>query len=199
PRHSQFKKHVLQQRLLAIGEVAPGLFLQDGKRVDGLARADNVYTRRIALAPDGAHLDQCAHVKRFHDALEGHFQGALAGLAGGGNHVIDLLARGLVRFTLLALLLSGRWRRQLFFFHHGSGLGRLLDRLLWGGAWVRRSCLGSRRRGRLGRRRSCGLFFFHRLRVRAQLALCAEPATITHYKLWLFFSHTSSRMIGFKR
>src|SRR5579871_3541398 len=192
-RHPQLKQHVLQERFFAIGKIALGLFLQDRQRVNRLPRANNVHAGRLVVLPDGSHLDQRAHVKRFNHALKIHLQrSALWCFACGGNHVVNFLAGFLVRLTLLVLLFRRGWRRHLFFLL-GFWRSRLHLRLH---ALTRLCSLGRYNWLRWRRRRlryGClcrWLFLFRYLCFGPRFAFRPKPAAICYYKLCLFFSHS---------
>ena len=72
-RHAQLIQTVLQEIFFGGGEIALGFCLQQAKRVDGLARPDEIDPRLPAFFVHHAHLHHGAHVKRGHEALEGDF------------------------------------------------------------------------------------------------------------------------------
>ena len=72
--HAHLIEAVLQEVFFRGSQIAFGFFSQQGQRINGLARANNVHARLLALLVHQSQLQHRGHVKRRQKALEGHLK-----------------------------------------------------------------------------------------------------------------------------
>ena len=109
--HADFEEGVVDELRLGRGEVALGLFGEDGEHVDALARAHQVDLGLLALLGGSAELHDGGHVDGLDDLVEAHRGRVIHAGIGGADGGVEAL-RGLLIGGVGLFHLAGGWRRR---------------------------------------------------------------------------------------
>ncbi len=175
--HAEFEEGAFEEAGLVGGEVALGLFGEDGEHVDALAGAHEVDLGLLAFLGGAAELHHGGHVDGLDELVEAHGWGVVDAGVGGADGGVEAVGGHLVGAAgLLGLLGCGSGGQV------GLGLFGLRGRGRWLGNWR------GRRRGR-GCGGLAGFFLGGWVGVGAGLAVEGELAAIGDDEGLVLFGH----------
>ena len=122
---TELEESAREQGLFGGGEIAASLFVENAEHVDGLARAEDVDLRLLALLRAAAELQDGLHVDGLDELLEGHGGRMVRAGVGGADSGVEAVGGGLEGDTGLLHLLGGGLGEG-FVSVRGSYLGRLV-------------------------------------------------------------------------